>query len=462
MTNDNGLKERTESGICPGMRQRTALLFTCIVLALLGGCSTKVSLMPTPNLYAWGNFDPFENIPPSLQNNRVEVLYVTDRAPLNTTSDQVTYGYGRSRSAAFGISELTIGKDVSWEQLVKASRTKNRENDLELKVTRTTELGRFASTPPKLIEIVDPNSTTRPRMGVSSEEAASHQVAELAFNRELSARLAVTPLKEVYLFVHGFSNTFDDSIFTSGELWHFFGRRGVPIAYTWPAGSPGLLRGYTYDRESSEFTVYHLKQTLKLIAANPDVEKINIISHSRGTDVAASAIRELYLEVKDSGKSIRETMKFGTVVLAAPDMDFDVVAQRLMTERLGQLVGDHTVIYVCSEDKALAVSNWLFGGANRFGKLQSTMFSPAEIELMRKSNTSQIIDAQLANAGAFGHDYFHSNPAVSSDLILLMRYHLNPGAENARPLRVKQNGFWSIDEDYPGPPRNLDAQTSGK
>ena len=45
-------------------------------------------------------------------------------------------------------------------------------------------------------------------------------------------------------------DSFEDAIFRIAELWHFLGREGVPIAYTWPAGHPGLLRGYNYDRES--------------------------------------------------------------------------------------------------------------------------------------------------------------------------------------------------------------------
>ena len=40
----------------------------------------------------------------------------------------------------------------------------------------------------------------------------------------------------------------------------------VPVAYSWPAGSKGLIRGYTYDHDSSEFTVYHLKQMLHALA----------------------------------------------------------------------------------------------------------------------------------------------------------------------------------------------------
>ena len=40
--------------------------------------------------------------------------------------------------------------------------------------------------------------------------------ANAAFNRELSARLAVTPLKEVYIYVHGVANSFNDANMTIG------------------------------------------------------------------------------------------------------------------------------------------------------------------------------------------------------------------------------------------------------
>jgi len=44
---------------------------------------------------------------------------------------------------------------------------------------------------------------------------------------ELSSRLAKTPDKEVYIFVHGYANSFDDSVTTLAQVWHFLGRRGV-------------------------------------------------------------------------------------------------------------------------------------------------------------------------------------------------------------------------------------------
>jgi hypothetical protein len=71
----------------------------------------------------------------------------------------------------------------------------------------------------------------------------------------------------------------------------------------------------------------------------------------------------------------------------------------------------------------------------------------------------------VSKAGAFGHDYFHSNPAVSSDLVLLMRYQLPPGAENGRPLGGNGHGFWAIDDRYPRSPKEnmpvTASQTTG-
>jgi hypothetical protein len=96
------------------------------------------------------------------------------------------------------------------------------------------------------------------------------------------------------------------------------------------------------------------------------------------------------------------------------------------------------------------------------GQLKADIFKPEELEYLRASKTVQIVDARISKAGAFGHDHFHSNPAVSSDLILLVRYGLAPGAENGRPLGVDQKGFWVIDDNYPGRSGPVQAAEAGK
>lgn len=411
------------------------------IMLLLSGCGYTPVLMPTPHLYSSGQVNPFLDVEERLRSNKVEVLYATDRVPVNESNENREYGYGRSRAVYFGISEVEFGENISWDDLVKASLAVERSIDLPIALRQTREHGKFAPTPRDLLE--EPGSKQ------AAETMIEEVKAEAAFKMLLKERLARTRVKEVYLFVHGFNNTFLDSVSTIAQLWHFFGRQGVPMAYTWPAGSKGV-RAYMYDRESSEFTVYHLKQMFRLIASCPDVEKINVIGHSRGTDVVASALRELHLEIGATGKKTGEELKLGTVVLAAPDLDLDVVVQRMATARVG-FVPERFAMYVCSEDKALGLSNWLFSGMSRLGQIRSNLFTKEELERLRKLERPQVIDARISNPGAFGHDYFHSNPAVSSDLILLMRYKFRPGAEFGRPLKSDKSGFWVIEDDYPNP-----------
>jgi esterase/lipase superfamily enzyme len=411
-----------------------------VLSAFLGGCEASSQLMPTPNLYSSGYVNPFLGVDPALQTNTVDVLYITDRIPLNDSADNRQYGYGRSRSAAFGVSRVQFGRNVSWDELVKASTSAVRTVDLAVTVPSTRELGRFQPTPRSLLATPDSEE---------SRKSQEDQLAtEAAFRKTMTEMLQHTRVKEVYLSVHGVNNQHTDSVSRIAQLWHFFGREGVPVAYSWPAGSPGI-KAYMYDRESSEFTVYHLKQTLKLIASCPDVEKIHIIGHSRGTDVVSNALRELHIEYSAAGKSTRKELKLGTVILAAPDMDLQVTIQRSSTERLG-LVPEQFAIYMGEKDTLLNISNWLFGGLARLGDVDATLFTADELKSLENIKAPQIIDCRITNAGSGGHDYFVSNPAVSSDLVLLVRYHLAPGSTFGRPLGVDdKSGFWFIDDHYP-------------
>src|SRR5262249_27022802 len=92
------------------------LLVSIVLLvlpALLTGCSETPQLMPTPNLYVRGGFDPFADVPPALQSNSVDVIYVTDRKPETSDPNNPKYGYERSRSIAFGLTHVEFGQNVS-------------------------------------------------------------------------------------------------------------------------------------------------------------------------------------------------------------------------------------------------------------------------------------------------------------------------------------------------------------
>src|SRR4051812_24426282 len=126
------LSLRQGSGSRPPRHRRSLNRSKVKLLLLFGlaGCSSTPHLMPTPNLYARGGSDPFADVPPALQSNAVDVLYLTDRLRENDSPEDPHYGYGRSRSVAFGVATVRFGKDVSWERLVEECRSSRRSADL--------------------------------------------------------------------------------------------------------------------------------------------------------------------------------------------------------------------------------------------------------------------------------------------------------------------------------------------
>ena len=161
------------------------------------------------------------------------MLYLTDRAPVERKDGTLRYGYERSQSLAFGSCIVEIGKDLTWEVLVENSRRRERSVALPLTVQTITEHARLPATP---IPFIQDGSSYKDD---PATVARAVKIAEI-FRRELQERLALTARKEAYIFIHGYNNTFEDAVFVIAELWHFMGRGGVPIAYTWPAGHPGL------------------------------------------------------------------------------------------------------------------------------------------------------------------------------------------------------------------------------
>ncbi len=418
-----------------------AILMGAALLAV--GCAETRVLMPTPNLYVPPESKLFGDLPEAFTSTQVELLYITDRAPEMDANGDLHYGYGRSNSVAVGTTVIDLGRNTSWEDLLTASRTNSRFGEFALRKVSTHEFLRLPPTPIPY-QVIDDKAVEDPVV-VKKTRAGIARVRQ-----EVDRRLALTPRKEVFLYVHGYNNTFEDAAFALAELWHFFGREGLPIIYTWPAGHPGIF-GYTYDRESSEFTVFHLKQTIKWLAELPEIEKIHLIAHSRGTDVAVSAFRELVIWARGAGLNPRRHFKIANFVLAAPDLDVQVVSQRIGAERLG-LALDQAVLYSSPDDKAIGIAETLFASPQgRLGTLDMSELKEADLARV-KANSSRVTVVNFrGESTGYGHSYFRTNPSVSSDLVLMLRYGLRPG-DPRRPLEHIGANFWKVPPGYPASP----------
>ena len=414
---------------------------------LLTACSGPRVMMPTPNVYVDSGHEIYTGLPEELKSTEVPLFYITDRVPEKDESGNLKYGYERSPSLAFGSTVVDLGEDMSWEQLLVASRSGKRLQKVKMNIGEITEIVRGPNAPTPYTEVD----------GVIVEDAeykAIRIAAAEKFRKVVLQQLTLTPRKEVFIFVHGFHNDFNDAAFAMGELWHFLGRIGVPIVYSWPAGHPGLF-GYTYDRESSEFTVYHLRQVLEYIASFPEVEKINIIAHSRGTDVAVTALRELTIKARAQGLNPRKVYKIHNFVLAAPDLDLQVATQRLIGDHMAWSA-DRFTIYTSPADRAIGWSDKLFASPKgRIGNLRLEDMTEEARTVMERGNSNMSIinfmsstDKSDSNADSFGHSYFRNAPTVSSDLILMLRDDLDPGPPG-RPLKKIGGYFWQVPPGYP-------------
>ncbi len=424
------------------IRNYPVLVLVTLLFLILAVCGCHTQLMPTPNLYVSTPVgeNPFADVPLEFRSNTVDVLYVTDRKPLVSKQGKLEYGSGRSPSMAYGSCVVEIGKNLSWETLVENSQKRRRSVPLDLSIREVKEIGRSVAIPIPL--------TRTPEGIIVEDPEAKSQQEEIVrqFHEEIGRRLALTSRKEAFIFIHGYSNTFERPMFVMAGLWHFLGRQGIPIVYTWPAGGKSPIQGYTYDRESGEFTICHLKNFIQVLASCPELEKIHIISHSRGTDIATSALGELISEIRAAQQSPHQELKLGNFILAAPDLDMEVAIQRFATKRLA-LETDRTTMYVSEKDRAIGLSDWLFSSQRRLGQLRIQDVPDYLMKSMQYFDRFQIIDAQV-RTDSTGHSYFHASPAVSSDVILLLRDNLAPGAQNGRPLIPVDQNYWEIHDNY--------------
>lgn len=407
--------------------------------ASLAACSPEDALAPTPSIYAGPGATALVDSPRSTGDD-LSLIYVTDRAPMtDPATGALAYGAGRSRFMSFG----TVDVDV----IPPSSPTETGK----LKLGTVSEIGRFPEGP----------YTTEPTpKGVrrAPDVVAAHENAVAELQGEIRRRLATAQRKEVVFFIHGYNNTFDDAARTTGNICHYLGHDFVCVVLTWPAGGKGMFMGYNVDRESSEFAVADMKKAIRAICETEGVRAVDLIAHSRGTDVLTSAMQQLGIEAYASRSSLSQLLKAKNVVLFAPDIDIDVASTKLFgvvsdpDARYGPKKNPnglfpqgnvHLTIYSSPDDKALGLSSFLFSSNMRLG--QQDLNRPDAKALGEGSGSAGLVDFIEVNGTTdmFGHGYFLSNPAVSSDLVAMIRYGLKPG-DPGRPL-VQINGpFWRL------------------
>lgn len=410
--------------------RRFILLAACFIL---GSCGVGIGLAPPPNLYRGGLNYPDDLVPAVWRTAEPKIFYMTDRTP-----EGKSYGSGRSGSMAFGAATVKFGRDLGWEELLDRTRADSNEQVSTLWVPDFEEIVRFESTPLPYVR-----SEGRLRHLQDALDAYDNQTAQ--FQAVIADEIAQTGNRSLLVYVHGFNNDFEDSLTTLANMWHFAGREAVPVSFTWPAGNGAGPLGYFRDRDAGVFSVHHTKEFLRMLSEMPEVDNIDIIAHSRGNDVVTAALRELMIEARGAGLHPKLALKTGTLIMAAPDLDVEIVRQRLQAERFSEAF-EQINLYINPNDGALRLSAFLTQ-STRLGALTDEDFKEGELQILRKEGLVHFIRVEDVRGG-FGHAYFRDNPAVLSDVVLALRTRAFPGG-TLRPLDQEGDGVWILHSNYP-------------
>lgn len=428
----------------------------------LAGCSTAPVLAPPPYvMLGEAGRRHYEGLPERLRTPEIPIVFFTDRNDEREPgSDQPAFGAQRSDISTYGIATIRAEEDLTWAEIVDLSTQPEGYRDVRLRLDDVRIKGNIGSLLSRLA--VEDGRLVYPPRSVDAflQDSAS-------FHAALDPWMTSENDNAAIVFVHGFNSTFEGSALRLAKTWHAIGRDGVPILFTWPAGYDAFKPiAYNHDRESGEFAVMSLKTLLLTLALDDRIARVHLVAHSRGTDVAATAIRELHAELessrgatasaqialgrafdaeRDTGRLPSDVLKLRSLILVAPDLDLDVFTQRFVAERSAAAAKTVT-IYSSAKDRAIGIADIFFGSDVRLGQSTFADFDPRVQTLVGALPNVDLIECRVKTRDS--HLYLFEHPAALSDMVRLVREQRPAGAEHGRPLEPVAPGFWALGEDY--------------
>ena len=418
-------------------------LLKCLVLGMLSigtliSCASKgpyqIELMPPPEVYDT-RINPYDDEETMKKRvPRTGILYATDREPA-TENDKKELIYANRRGYLVRLGRADIGfKDqaIDWEEARRISLLKNRTENYPLNVTSVEEYG-----------ILD--RSYHPFMR-PEDKADDPRAAAKRYAAEINEKLAVSDVKDIFIYVHGYKVIFENPILVAAELWHFLGYEGVFISYAWPS-TPSVW-AYFADSQTAKVSSHQLRVLLEYLAEETDVERIHILGYSAGTQLVVDTIYNMALTNKHkTPEQIHKDTKIGRVILIGSDVDTGLFATYLLDGFLD--VTTHTAVYVSGKDKALGMSKSLLGGQKRLGQdWQSETTEEARRVFSQVKNEISFInvtDTEGAEENN-GHAYFRKSPWASSDILMSLLHNLSP---QERGLEKGSGALaWTFPDDY--------------
>ncbi len=226
--------------------------------------------------------------------------------------------------------------------------------------------------------------------------------------------------RKLLIWVHGFNSTLTDAVLLLAQFVEDTGYDGVPLLFSW--ASDGRLTSYVYDMNSALIARDAISEVASTLGRS-SFDSIDIVAHSMGNFLAMEAIRG------GSQQNVYDlTGKLANVILAAPDIDYDLFAAQVRSippekRRFFVLISD--------DDRALRLSGFL-ARRPRVGNVDAdrlTELGVNVIDLSQVKDTSSIHHRKFSDAPEVvqllgtrilaGDSYTNNNPSLLSEAIVI-------------------------------------------
>lgn len=296
-------------------------------MAPLSKCFLSLALVAGTTITSWSI--PSAALAREKQSTwKIPVFYVTDRQPLNNT-------FGPRRI----FENHTVARVESGIVDVCVQENTNKPmTDWQTNAIRTAA-----------------PSMEEPKLTKFKGESTADLITE--FDASLTDALKRSGKKEVFVFVHGFNNSFNVAAANAGQLAYY---TGCPVVlYSWPSASK--LYRYSVDECNNEWSQEHFNQFIEHMQQFKKAQDIhlNLVAHSMGNRLFVRAVPVF------SGKGI-----FTDIYMVNPDFDAQTFIHYLsrFIPSTGIVAGVHAQLLISRKDNALSAAEALFGGYTRLGQ----------------------------------------------------------------------------------------------
>ena len=214
--------------------------------------------------------------------------------------------------------------------------------------------------------------------------------------------------EEALIFIHGFNNTFEESVKRAAQVGYDLGINGPTALFSWP--SRGRLDDYMVDEATIEASERHIEEFISAVVATtqqPGFSQtpypVHVIAHSMGNRGFLRALQRISANVER-----RKTFKLGQIILAAADVDADLFKDLSFVY---PEFAARTTAYISPNDHAVCASAVLHE-APRMG-----YFDP--YTSAKGIDTVAVKAYRLEHLGLF-HSYFGESLAVLNDMSAVM------------------------------------------